>query len=109
MAMMGGVSGLGTEVTAQDWLDYDGPIKCPAGSDYLKSVELGMCVGPGYGAMLTTDAKGQQYVYDLGGTKSLVEGSGKPKSIIPGVPDMYLYIVGGALLVIVMSAGGRRR
>ena len=109
MAMMGGVSGLGAEVTAQDWLDYDGPIKCPTGSDYVKSVEMGMCVGPGYGAMLTTDAKGQQYVYDLGGTKSLVEGSGKPKStsLIPGVPDTYLII--GAVVLGFMLLLGRRR
>ena len=107
MAMMGGVSGLGTEVTPLDWLDYGGDIKCPTGSDYAKSLELGMCVGAGYGAMLTTDAQGRQYVYDLGGVKSLVEGSGKPRPIIPGVPDMYLYI--GAAAVAAMALLGRRR
>lgn len=84
------------------------PFDCPEGSDFDKSQEVGMCVGAGYGAMLTTDAQGRQYVYDLGGVKSLVEGSGKPKavSMIPGVPDMYL-IAGAAILALLVL--GRRR
>lgn len=105
MAMIG----MGAAVSAQDWLDIEGPIKCPQGSDYVKSVEMGMCVGPGYGAMITTDASGRQYVYDLGGNKSLVEGSGEPKakSLVPGVPDTYLAL-GAAVLGLLLLLGRRR-
>ena len=88
---------------------------CPSGADVWKSREVGMCVGPTYGPIVTGEAGGAQYVYDLDGVPSLVEGSGqsrpqpKPKTLIPGVPDMYLYIGGAALAAMVMLGGRRRR
>ena len=86
--------------------DYS-TFNCPSGADVLKSREVGMCVGPTYGPIVTGESGGQQYVYDLDGVPHLVEGSAKPKSLIPGVPNSYLY--GGLALLALFVLTGRRR
>lgn len=83
------------------------PFNCPAGSDFDKSREVGMCVGPGYGPMYTTEADGTRTYYNLDGSVGGQDRPGAPpKSVIGGIPDMYL-IVGAAILMLLLL--GRRR
>lgn len=104
MAMVGG-HGYGMGAGEEDGSTF----LCPSGADVWKSREVGMCVGPSYGPIITGEPGGAQYVYDLDGVPSLVEGSGKPKTMIKGVPDMVLYVGGAALLALVVLGSRRRR
>jgi hypothetical protein len=80
------------------------PFNCPAGSDYTKSQEVGMCVGPAYDpiySQITTG--GVRTYYDLTGA---AVGQDKPaapaESLIPGIADAYLYAAGAALALVLL-------
>ena len=83
------------------------PFNCPEGSDFDASQRMGMCVGPDYGAIVTGEFGGAQYVYDLQGVRSLVAGTGKPPAKdanwIPGIPNIAVIGALGLFLVMRMA------
>ena len=77
-----------------------GAFNCPEGSDYAKSQEVDMCVGPDYGPMFTAGAGGTRTYYNLDGSVGGVDsGKPKPKEWIPGIPNMAVVGVAGFLFM----------
>jgi hypothetical protein len=84
------------------------PFNCPEGSDFDKSQEVGMCVGPDYDPIYSQATPGGvRTYYDLTGAAA---GQYKPgaaaKSLLPGIPDTYIYVGAGAALLLALM---RRR
>jgi hypothetical protein len=87
-------------------LDYVAqPFNCPPGSDFTASREVGMCVAADYSPIYQTSAvSGAKTYYNLDGTIGGVE----PKQqAVTGVPDQYLYIGAGVLIIILLTKGRR--
>lgn len=84
-------------------LDYVAqPFNCPPESDFTKSQEVGMCVGPDYSPVYHTSAGGVKTYYDLTGAVAGVE----PQVVaewLPGIPNAVVLGVVGLLLVMKLA------
>jgi hypothetical protein len=80
------------------------PFNCPAGSDFTKSQEVGMCVGPAYDPIYSQAvAGGQRVYYNLDGSVAGMDtgktGTGSGLGISPAI----LLAAVGLFLVIRMA------
>ncbi len=83
------------------------PFNCPAGSDFNKSQEVGMCVGADY-SPIYSEYGGVRSYYDLTGAVTGQEQSPVPvKTLIPGIANVYVYAGAGVLALLLLL--GRRR
>lgn len=84
------------------------PFDCPAGSDFAKSQEVGMCVAGDYSPMYSQAGPGSpRTYYDLTGA---VAGMDMPpvaaRTLIPGISNTYIYAALGVVAVMLLA---RRR
>jgi len=84
------------------------PFNCPPGSNFDASQRIGMCVDAASNPIYSRGGGGMWSYYALDGSSWEVDpitGAPKPKSLIPGIDNLYVYAAAGVLaLMLFMKA-----